>query len=242
MRWHWSKACSETFRKAKEKIVSPNVLVHYDPGRPLTLAADASAYNGIGAVISHTMENGTEHPTTFASRTLLPSEKNYSQTEKEALLIIFRVSKFHVYLYGWQFTLITDHKPLTSIFGSKKGVPTIAAARLQHWALKLSAYSYNIQFHRTDEHSNADGLSRLPLNHISRVGYTPEPAVFNLQQLHSLPVTATKLAMATRTDNLLSRVYRFIIISEAFAKFSVVKWHKAHQKCSVSSCHKRTRR
>ena len=209
VRWHWSKACAKAFKTAKEKIVSPNVLVHYDPGRPLTLATDASAY-GIGAVISHTMEDGTERPIAFASRTLLPSEKNYSQIEKEALSIVFGISKFHAYLYGRQFTLITDHKPLTSIFGPKKGIPTIAAARLQRWALKLSAYSYDIRYRSTNNHSNADGLSRLPLNNLSRVGYTPEPAVFHLQQLHSLPVTATKLAIATRTDKLLSQVYRFI--------------------------------
>ena len=203
------KACAKAFKTAKEKIVSPNVLVHYDPGHPLTIAADASAY-GIGAVISHTMEDGTKRPIAFASRTLLPSKKNYSQIEKEALSIVFGISKFHAYLYGRQFTLITDHKPLTSIFGPKKGILTIAAARLQRWALKLSAYSYDIRYRSTNNHSNADGLSRLPLNNLSRVGYTPEPAVFHLQQLHSLPVTATKLAIATRTDKLLSRVYRFI--------------------------------
>ena len=142
MNWRWCKACKEAFQTAKTKIASSNVLVHYDPRRPLSLAADVSAY-GIGRVISHTMEDGNERPIAFASRTLLPSEKNYAQVEKEALSLIFGVSKFHVYLYGRPFTLITDHKPLTSTFGPKKGVPTIAAACLQRWALKLSAYSEN---------------------------------------------------------------------------------------------------
>ena len=177
--WKWSKTCQEAFKSAKEKIISPSVLVHYDPIRQMRLAADASAY-GIGAVISHVMDDGSERPIAFASRTLLPSERNYSQIEKEALSIIFGVCKFHTYLYGRKFTLITDHKPLTSIFGPKKGVPPIAAARLQRWALKLAAYSYEIQFRRTDEHSNADGLSRLPLHHVSPLGYTSEPTVFNL--------------------------------------------------------------
>ena len=66
--------------------------------------------------------------------------------EKEALSLIFDVSKFHTYLYGRKFALITDHKPLTTILGSKKGVPPIAAARLQRWAVKLSAYTYEIEF------------------------------------------------------------------------------------------------
>ena len=48
--------------------------------------------------------------------------------------------KFHRYPFGRQFTLLTDHKPLTTLFGPKRGVPTLAAARLQRWALILSAY------------------------------------------------------------------------------------------------------
>ena len=146
-------------KRAKDQLTSSEVLTHYDPKLPITLAADASAY-GIGAVISHVLPDGSERPISFASRTLTSSEKNYGQLEKEALSLIYHVKKFHQYLYGRKFT---DHKLLTSIFGSKKGVPSLAAARLQRWALLLSAYDYEIQFKPTKSHSNADGLSRLPL-------------------------------------------------------------------------------
>ena len=115
--WKWSAACAKAFKQAKEKIVSPNVLVHYNPDKPIRLAGDASSY-GIGAVISHVMEDGSEHPIAFASRTLNQSERNYSQVEKEALSLIFGLRKFHTYLYGHKFTLVTDHKPLTTILGS----------------------------------------------------------------------------------------------------------------------------
>ena len=96
--WKWSTECAKAFDLAKEKLVSSSVLVHYDPSLPIQLAGDASAY-GVGAVISHVMRNGQERLIAFASRTLLPSEKN-SQVEREALSLIFGVTKFHTYLYG----------------------------------------------------------------------------------------------------------------------------------------------
>ena len=136
---------------AKDHLVSADVLTHYNPDLPICMAADASAY-GIGAVISHVLPDGSEKPISFASRTLTLTEKNYAQLEKEALSLVFGVKKFHQYLYGRKFTLITDHKPLTAIFGSKKGIPTLAAARLQRWALLLSTYDYKIQFKPTKAH------------------------------------------------------------------------------------------
>lgn len=97
-KWKWTAACNNAFQQAKEELSSSQVLVHYDPALPLTLAGDASAY-GIGAVISHTMPDGTECPIAFASRSLFPSERNYAQLQKEALSLIFGVKKFHQYLY-----------------------------------------------------------------------------------------------------------------------------------------------
>ena len=119
--------------------MSSSVLAHYDVSLPLQLATDASAY-GIGTVISHVFPDGSERPIAFASRTLSTSEKNYSQLEKEALSLIFGVKHFHQYLYGRSFTLLTDQKPLTTILGLKKGIPPLAAARLQRWAIILSVY------------------------------------------------------------------------------------------------------
>ena len=113
--------------------------MHYDPSLPIKLAADASAY-GVGAVLSHVMPDKSERPIAYASHALTASERNYAQIEKETSSLIFGVCKFHTYLYWRNFTLVTDHKPLTSILGPKKGVPVIAAAQLQRWAVILSAY------------------------------------------------------------------------------------------------------
>jgi hypothetical protein len=205
--WVWSPACEEAFAAAKNAITSADVLVHYNPQLPLTLAADASAY-GLGAVISHTLPDGTDHPIAFASRTLSRSEQNYAQIEKEALSLVFGIKKFHQYLYGRKFTLATDHQPLTTILGPKKGIPPLAAARLQRWAVLLSAYSYDIIYKNTLSHANADGLSRLPLpSSLDAAGeHLCDATIFNLHQIDSLPITQTNIREATGKDDVLCKV------------------------------------
>ena len=202
--WSWSNACEKAFQKVKKAPI----LAHYDPELPLVLAADASAY-GLGAVLSHRFANGSERPVAYASRTLTSSEKNYPQVEKEALSLVFAIKKFHPYIYGRHFTLLTDHQPLTSILGSKRGVPTLVAARMQRWALLLTAYTYDFSFRPTEMHSNADCLSRLPIAPPVSVSHVDEASVFNTEQLHALPVQATEVATATRLDHELSQVITF---------------------------------
>ncbi|GFQ97792.1 transposon Tf2-6 polyprotein [Trichonephila clavata] len=161
VRFLWSNDCQVAFEQIKKEICSPKVLVHYDPSLPLTLASDASPV-GIGCVLSHVYPDGSERLIAFASRTLFGSEKKYSQIDKEALSIVWEVKKFYLYLKGRRFTLITDHKPLVAIFGSKRGLPVLAATRLLHYALILQSFEFDIIFRKTIEHGNADFLSRLP--------------------------------------------------------------------------------
>ena len=161
-----------------------------------------------GAVLSHVCDDGG-HPIAFVSCTLTKAERNYSQIEKEASGLVFGVKKFHKYLFGRSFTLLTDHKPLLSILSTKANVPTIAAAHMQRWAIFLSAYDYNIEFRGTMKHANADSLSRLPL--IEDDNADTVAAIFTISLIDGLPIMASDNAAATAKDPILMRVYQYVL-------------------------------
>ena len=209
VKWNWNAQCNKAFKEAKQRLMEAPVLAHYDPSHPIKLAADASVY-GIGAVILHCYQDGSERPIAFVSRTLTVAEKNYVQIDKEALALIYGVQKFHLYLYGRKFTLVTDHKQLVSLLGPTKGIPLTAAARLQRWALLLAGYQYEIQFKPTQKHANAYGLSRLPVaSNASGTHDDIETTLFNIAQINCLPVTAQQVRQATAKDAILSQVLQY---------------------------------
>ena len=142
-RWSWQEEHEKAFQCAKNALQADSPLVHYDSSKPLVLACDASQY-GLGAVLSHIMDDGQERPIAYVSRTLNPAEKKYSQLEKEGLAIVFGVTKFHNYLFGCHFQIESDHQPLASLFSESRAIPQMASSRIQRWALTLSAYQYSI--------------------------------------------------------------------------------------------------
>ena len=87
--WHWWKEEQKAFKESKDALKSDSVLVHFDPGKDIILACYASSY-GIGAVLSHKLENGKEKPIAFASRTLAPAERNIHTWRKKGWLSSFR--------------------------------------------------------------------------------------------------------------------------------------------------------
>lgn len=207
-KWEWSEACQMAFVKSKNALLNSDVLTHFDPSLPLQLACDASPY-GVGAVVSHIMPNGIEKPIAFASRTLNKAESNYAQIEREALSIVFGIRKFHQFLFGRRFTLLTDHKPLTALLGPHTGIPPLAASRMQRWALLLSGHDYDIKYRKSELHGNADGLSRLPLPVVRSV--TQHTDIFFFHQVEDAPVTAKQVRRATRNDPVLSSVMDALI-------------------------------
>ena len=95
--WYWRKAQQETFDRTKEMLRSPQVVTHFDSTKALILTCDASPY-GIGSVLAHVMEDGTERPIAYHSRSHSHAEKNYAQIDKEGFAVIGGLKKSHQYL------------------------------------------------------------------------------------------------------------------------------------------------
>jgi hypothetical protein len=205
----WKRSQQEAFDNLKKQLVSAEVMVHYNPKLPLKLDCDASKY-GLGAVLSHSFPDGSERPITSISRTLNTSERQYSQIEREALSIVYGVSKFRQFLYGRTFTLVTDHKPLVTLFNPSKSIPEVAADRIKRWAIYLMSYSYNLKYRSSEKHSNADVLSRLPLNFTSNISSDISGSNFHVMQIENTLLNYHAVAEATRNDLILRRVLNYL--------------------------------
>ena len=207
--WGWSKEEQKAFDNSKSLLTTDTLLVHFNPDLPLILMCDASSY-GIGAVLAHGMPDGTERPIGYASRSLSKAERNYSQIEREALALVFGVKKFHSYVFGHCFELMIDHKPLLALLHEHKPTSAQASARIRRWSLLLSAYEYTISFRKTEEHGNADALSRLPLQETRSDTPNPPELVLLMNHLGESPVTARHIRVWTRRDPILSKVKDYV--------------------------------
>ena len=105
--------------------------------------------------------------------------------------------------------MITDHKPLVSILNPDKGLPAVTAARLQRYAVLLAEHSFDIRYRKTDLHSNADALSRLPVEAENTDVEFDDVKEYVVHQLEQLPVTAATLRHETAKDPMLARVMQF---------------------------------
>ena len=133
------------------KLSSVTPLRYFDPSLPVTIQVDASQV-GLGTAL---LQNSK--PIAFASKALTKTECRYANIEREMLAAVFGAERFHTYVYGWSFTIESDHKLLESI--SRKNLAD-TPAWLQRMMLCLQGYNFTIRYCPGKEMVIPDTLSR----------------------------------------------------------------------------------
>lgn len=146
----------------KRQLVSSHAIAYFNEDAETHAIVDASPV-GLGAILSHKQSDGTHKPVYYGSQALSVVECRYSQTERQALAIVWACEKFHVFLYGKD--MVTDHKPLETIYSPKSNPP----AKIERWALRLQPYGFKVVSNPGPQNA-ADSLSRLTVNPPVHIG------------------------------------------------------------------------
>ena len=143
------------FEDLKRNLMNPPTLSLPREGRPYAIETDASDRQ-IGCVLQQADDQGVWHPLGYWSRQLNAAECRYSATEKEALAIVWAVTQLRPYVERTRFVVRTDHSSLQwllNISGDN--------ARLVRWRLRLSEFTFDIQYKPGKVNQVADALSRM---------------------------------------------------------------------------------
>lgn len=153
-RFRWSTKAEEAFLKLKSALVSAPVLAMPDYSKPFSVACDASDV-AVGGVLTQEID-GEEHPISYFSQKLSPSERKYSVTERECLAVIRAIEKFRGYIEGTKFTVFCDHAALSYLKTMKN--PT---ALMSRWLLRLNSFDFTIKYRKGSFNTVPDALSRI---------------------------------------------------------------------------------
>lgn len=150
----WNQNCQQAFDMLINKLSSAPVLCFADPSLPYILHTDASV-TGLGAAL-YQEQDGKLRVVAFTSRGLSLSESRYPAHKLEFLALKWSVTeKFRDYLYGADFTVVTDSNPLTYILTTAK-----LDATGHRWLAALSTYSFKLVYRAGKHNYDADALSR----------------------------------------------------------------------------------
>jgi transposase InsO family protein len=162
----YEDAAYRSFERLKAAIIQGPVLSHPDFSKPFILYTDA-CIDGVGACLAQII-NGKERVIAFASRTLTKAERKWCVRDWEALAILWACEHFRPYLNLVRFTVVTDHASLKWLKEAK------GPGRIARWALRLQEFDFVLIHRAGKKHGNADAMSRLPLEAISKLGERAE--------------------------------------------------------------------
>ena len=198
-KFYWKQSQKEAFLEIKKAMSDIKSLGYYDPEHKTEVIADANPI-ALGAVLVQLDGKNQPRIIYYASRSLSKTEQRYCQTEKEALALVWAVEKFQIYLYGKEFDLVTDHKPLEAIFK-----PTSRpCAIVERWVLRLQSYNFKVRYIQ-GKNNIADPLSRLSIgqpsdivceeteSYVRSIVTLAKPAALTLEEIGTESLSETEI-------------------------------------------------
>ena len=188
----WTTVHQHTFNQIKLHVSNDVKLQFYDSNKPLYIEVDTSN-KGIGAVmlqgdsiVPNTAKSGEIlmklRPISYASKTLLSTESNYSNIECELLGLLFAITHFKHFSYGRLIHIITDHKPLVSLF--RKSLVD-SSPRLTRMLIQLLDYTLDVRYQPGAQMHLSDAISIL-LTHDYNTGSTIENLDVSVHEIEEL--------------------------------------------------------
>src|SRR3954454_22836318 len=152
----WGEEQEKSYELMKKVLTETPVLIHSNFKKDFILSTDTLEY-ALEAVLEQEGDDGKLHPVGYASKTLTKVEQKYSTTELECYAVVWGIEKFHHYLYGRKFKVVTDHQALTWLMKNENSLK----GRRARWVLRLQPYDFEIVYKEGKKHQNADALSRV---------------------------------------------------------------------------------
>lgn len=151
----WGEEQERALDQLKQLLTSNAVMAYPQIDKPYKLFTDASNH-AVGAILVQEDDSGTERVIQYISHQLSGSQLRWSTVEKEAYALVYSLGKLRPYLYGAEFTVYTDHKPLTSLFTAQ-----LNNTKIQRWAVLLAEFGAKVQYRKGANNIRADMLSRI---------------------------------------------------------------------------------
>ncbi|XP_076248026.1 uncharacterized protein LOC143187672 [Calliopsis andreniformis] len=145
---------SKAFETLKKQLSSKPILAIYSPKAETELHCDASV-SGFGAILLQKQSDGNFRPISYFSQRTTPAESKYHSFELECLAVVYAVKRFHVYLGGIFFKIMTDCDSFRLTLSKQNINP-----RISRWAMFLQDYDFEIQYRPGKRMSHVDALSR----------------------------------------------------------------------------------